>query len=184
MDGITYINTLGFKRNIDNLEGYLYPDTYIFLHTYTEEDIIKIMTKQFLYNYNEYVKNNTNLNIHEIVTLASIIQGEAVYNDEMKIISSVYHNRLNKNMLLQADPTVQYLLPKHKSRILYNDTEIDHAYNTYKNKGLPPGPINSPGIDALIAAANPIKTEYLYFVSDNNGRHIFNTNYRDHLRAK
>ena len=179
-----FINALGFKKDIDNLEGYLYPDTYIFLHTYTEEDVIQIMTKQFLYNYNEYVHNNTNLNIHEVVTLASIIQGEAVYVDEMLIISSVYHNRLGENMLLQADPTVQYLLPKHKSRILYNDTEIDHAYNTYKNKGLPPGPINSPGIDALVAAANPIQTEYLYFVSDNNGRHIFNTTYKGHLKSK
>ena len=107
-----------------------------------------------------------------------------MYKDEMKMISSVYHNRLGQKMLLQADPTVQYLLPVHKSRLLYNDTKIDHAYNTYINKGLPPGPINSPGIDALIAAANPIETDYLYFVSDNNGRHIFNTNYKEHLRAK
>ena len=180
----SFIKTLGFDDSVNNLEGYLYPDTYIFLHTYTEEDIIRIMTKQFLYNYNEYVKNTTKLNTHEIVTLASIIQGEAVYEDEMKTISSVYHNRLNKDMLLQADPTIQYLLPKHKSRLLYDDTQIDHAYNTYKNKGLPPGPINSPGIAALIAAADPIKTKYLYFVSNNYGRHIFNTNYKEHLRAK
>ena len=180
----TFIQSLGFGKNILSLEGYLYPDTYIFLKTYTEEDVIKIMSKQFLYNYNEYVKNNTNLNMHEIVTLASIIQGEAVYEDEMKIISSVYHNRLEKNMLLQADPTIQYILPKHKKRILYNDTQVIDPYNTYLYKGLPPGPINSPGRHALIAASFPNKTNYLYFVSNGNGRHIFNSNYKGHLKSK
>jgi len=179
-----FIKSLGFDKSTISLEGYLYPDTYIFLKTYTEEDIIKVMTKQFLYNYNEYVENKSKLNMHDIVTLASIIQGEAVYSDEMKMISSVYHNRLNKDMLLQADPTIQYILPKHKKRILYNDTQILNPYNTYLYKGLPPGPINSPGRDALVAAADPNKSNYLYFVSDGKGRHIFNTTYKGHLESK
>ena len=107
-----------------------------------------------------------------------------IHQDEMKLISSVYHNRLNKKMLLQADPTIQYLLPKQKKRILYKDTQIDSKYNTYLYEGLPPGPINSPGIDAMIAAVNPMKTNFLYFVSNKKGRHIFNETYQDHLKSK
>lgn len=179
----SFIKSLGIDK-VNSLEGYLYPDTYIFLNTYTEEDIIRIMVKQFFYNYKEYIKNKSNLSIHEIVTLASIIQGEAMYTDEMPIISSVYHNRLKKDMLLQADPTIQYLMPKQKKRLLYKDTQIDNEYNTYLYKGLPPGPINSPGIDAIIAADNPSKTNYLYFVANKNGRHIFNKTYKGHLKSR
>ena len=179
-----FISTLGIV-NASSLEGYLFPDTYIFLKSYTEKDIIEIMVKQFLFNYNEYIDNsNTNLNRSEIVILASIIQGEAMYDDEMKTISSVYHNRLNKNMLLQADPTIQYILPKTKKRILVKHTKIKNPYNTYLYNGLPPGPINNPGISAIIAAAYPIKTDYLYFVADNKGRHIFNKTFKAHLKSK
>ena len=179
-----FISTLGIV-NASSLEGYLFPDTYIFLKSYTEKDIIEIMVKQFLFNYNEYIDNsNTNLNRSEIVILASIIQGEAMYDDEMKTISSVYHNRLNKNMLLQADPTIQYILPETKKRILVKHTKIKNPYNTYLYKGLPPGPINNPGISAIIAAAYPIKTDYLYFVADNKGRHIFNKTFKAHLKSK
>ena len=87
-------------------------------------------------------------------------------------------------MLLQADPTIQYLMPKQKKRLLYKDTQIDNEYNTYLYKGLPPGPINSPGIDAIVAAASPASTNFLYFVADKNGRHIFNKTYKAHLRSK
>ena len=178
-----FIESLGLF-NVNTLEGYLFPDTYIFLKTYTEKDVIKVMVKQFIYNYNEHVEKKSNYSMQDIVTLASIIQGEAMYVDEMKTISSVYHNRLKKNMLLQADPTIQYILPKHKKRVLYNDTQIENPYNTYLYKGLPPGPINSPGIDAIIAANNPDNTSYLYFVSNGKGRHIFNRTYRGHLNSK
>jgi len=179
----SFIKSLGIK-DASNLEGYLYPDTYIFLKSFTEEDIIKVMTKQFFYNYDVFVENKTSLNMHELITLGSIIQGEAVYVDEMKKISSVYHNRLKKNMLLQADPTIQYLMPKQKKKLLIKDTEIKSEYNTYLNKGLPPGPINNPGIEAIVSAADPIKTDYLYFVSNKKGRHIFNKTYKAHLRSK
>jgi len=179
-----FINGLGLNSKLSNLEGYLYPDTYIFLKSFTEADIIEVMVRQFLYNYDKYVQNKTNLSMDQLVTLASIIQGEAVYDDEMKIISSVYHNRLNQDMLLQADPTIQYLFPKQKKRILIKDTEIKSPYNTYLNKGLPPGPINNPGIDAIAAAAAPFKTDFLYFVSDKKGRHIFNKTYKAHLKSK
>jgi UPF0755 protein len=177
------IKDLGLN-DINSLEGYLYPDTYKLLKTYTEIDIIKIMVNQFLFNFNENISSETVLSNSDVVILASIIQGEAIYTDEMKKISSVYHNRLNQNMLLQADPTIQYILPKKKRRILVKDTKIDNPYNTYVYKGLPPGPINNPGLDALVAASDPMKTDYLYFVANNEGRHDFNETYRGHLRSK
>ncbi len=179
-----FISSLGLN-NISNLEGYLFPDTYIFLKTYTVKDVIAIMVKQFLFNYNENINEDSlELSRVEIVILASIIQGEAMYDDEMKTISSVYHNRLKKNMLLQADPTIQYILPKVKKRILVKDTKINNPYNTYLYKGLPPGPINNPGLSAIIAAAYPIETDYLYFVANNKGRHIFNKTFKDHIKSK
>ena len=113
-----------------------------------------------------------------------INQGEAMYADEMPIISSVYHNRLKKGMLLQADPTIQYILPGKPRRLFNKHLKIDNPYNTYKYKGLPPGPINNPGLDAIIAAINPSKTEYLYFVSNLEGRHTFTFNSDQHNQAK
>ncbi len=177
------IKDLGLN-DISSLEGYLYPDTYKLLKTYTEIDIIKIMVNQFIFNFNENISSETVLSDSDVVILASIIQGEAIYTDEMKKISSVYHNRLSRNMLLQADPTIQYILPKKKRRILVKDTKIDNPYNTYVYKGLPPGPINNPGLDALVAASDPMQTDYLYFVANNKGRHDFNETYRGHLRSK
>ena len=178
------IKNLEIDNNVDNLEGFLYPDTYIFLKSYTERDIIKILVNEFMNNYNNFVKTKTHLSLYEIVTLASIIQAESKFKNDMDTISSVYHNRLNKNMLLQADPTVQYLFPKQKKRVLYKDTEIDNPYNTYIYKGLPPGPINNPSIDAIVAAAKPPKTNYYYFVANGKGTHTFNTTYNNHLKSK
>ena len=124
------------------------------------------------------------MNMREITTLASIIQGEAIHDDEMPIISSVYHNRLKRGMLLQADPTIQYIIPGKPRRIYNKDLEVDSPYNTYKYKGLPPGPINNPGLKALKAAIMPAETDYLYFVSNGEGRHIFNYSNEEHNQAK
>lgn len=180
-----FIHSLGIDAPA--LEGFLFPDTYILLKTYAEEDIIKIMANQFKYKMDQLKQGeslNSNLNMREITTLASIIQGEAIHEDEMPIISSVYHNRLRRGMLLQADPTIQYIIPG-KARRLYNkDLKVDNPYNTYKYKGLPPGPINNPGLAALAAAANPTETDYLYFVSNGEGRHIFSRTNEEHNQAK
>ena len=124
------------------------------------------------------------INIREIATMASIIQGEAMYEDEMPIISSVYHNRLKQGMLLQADPTIQHIIPGKPRRLFNKDLEVDDPYNTYKYKGLPPGPINNPGLAALEAALNPVETEYLYFVSNGEGRHTFTHSADEHNQAK
>ena len=180
-----FLNSL----NVDapSLEGFLFPDTYIFLSSYTEEQIITIMVNQFFYNYKKYIKplkGHASLSIREIATLASIIQGEAMHDDEMPIISSVYHNRLKRKMLLQADPTIQYIIPGKNRRLYNKHLRVDDPYNTYKYKGLPPGPINNPGLTALKAAINPAESSFLYFVADGEGRHIFTRNNEEHNEAK
>jgi len=170
-----------------SLEGYLFPDTYILLRTYTEDEILKVLVNQYKHNRRQLLKEFQpikHLNIWELTVMASIIQGEAVYIDEMPIISSVYHNRLEKNMLLQADPTIQYIIPGKHRRLYNKDLDIDSPYNTYKYKGLPPGPINNPGLEALKAAIIPAETDYMYFVSNGEGRHIFTRNNEEHNKAK
>ena len=143
------------------------------------------MVNQFKYHMKQVQKDaGVNFNIREITTLASIIQGEAVFADEMATISSVYHNRLKQQMLLQADPTIQYILPGRSRRLYNKDLKIDNPYNTYKYKGLPPGPINNPGQAALAAAANPADSEYLYFVANGEGRHAFSRTNEEHNQAK
>ncbi len=175
--------------NIDapSIEGFLFPDTYIFLSSYTEEQIITVMVNQFFHNYKKYIKRykgHTSMSIREITTMASIIQGEAMFDDEMETISSVYHNRLKRKMRLQADPTIQYIIPGKNIRLYNKHLKIDSPYNTYKNYGLPPGPINNPGLSALKAAIHPDETQYLYFVADGEGRHIFTRNNEEHNKAK
>ena len=179
-----FIHSLGIDA--PSLEGFLAPDTYILLRTYTEENIIRILVNQFNHNM-QRIKDSSplvNLNKREITTLASIIQGEAMFVDEMPTISSVYNNRLKKGMLLQADPTIQYILPGKPRRIYNKHLKVDNPYNTYKYKGLPPGPINNPGYSALYAAVHPSQTSYLYFVADGEGRHIFSNSNEEHNQAK
>ena len=180
-----YNFTHSFGIDAPSLEGFLFPDTYILLKTYTEEDIIRVLVNQFAHNIDELKQYSTvKLNIREITTMASIIQGEAMYEDEMPIIASVYYNRLKRGMLLQADPTIQYIIPGRPRRLYNKDLDVDDPYNTYKYKGLPPGPINNPGYSALYAAAHPSQTSYLYFVADGEGRHIFSNSNEEHNQAK
>ena len=181
-----FIHSLGIKSF--SLEGFLFPDTYMFLKSYTEEDVIRVLVNNFLKKYKKAKKelDRTKYSMEEIVTLASIIQGEYMIpnNDELPLISSVYHNRLEKKMYLQADPTIQYILPGKNRRLYNKHLQIDSPYNTYKFRGLPPGPINNPSLDAIKAAINPAKTDYLYFVADGKGRHIFTKTNKDHNKAK
>ena len=178
-----YISRFGIKA--PSCEGYLYPDTYDFLTSYNEKQIFDRMVNQFLNKYNNFIKNGAearNMSMNETVALASIIQGEAAKRSEMNIISSVYHNRLTKGMRLEADPTVQYVIPGENRRLTFKDLEVDRPYNTYKNKGLPPGPISNPGLSALMAAINPEKTNYLYFVADTKGGHMFGKTLTEHKK--
>jgi UPF0755 protein len=120
----------------------------------------------------------------EVITLASIIEGEAIYNRERPLISGVYHNRLELGMRLQADPTIQYIVDGGPRRLLNKDLKIKSPYNTYLNYGLPPGPINNPGIESIKAALFPANTENLYFVARGDGYHTFSRTKNEHNKAK
>ena len=185
------INDKNFMQSLelesDNLEGYLYPETYYFFDGERERSVIKRLVKEykkFWSNTNITKADSMNLTQHQIVTLASIIEGEAIYDSERPIISAVYHNRLKKGMKLQADPTVQYIIKDGPRRLLNKDLKIKSPYNTYLYQGLPPGPINSPGFKSLKAALFPDENDYLYFVAKGDGYHTFSKNEKDHERAK
>ena len=197
----SFIKSIGIDYDVPSLEGFLFPDTYVMLSTYSEKDVIRILTRRFMDIYNnninmQSIKND--LSVTEIITLASIIQGEAMVKDEMPLISSVYHYRMMISKELEADPTILYYMTnedllkfkkspgtKESSKVFRKYKNIDNPYNTYKNKGLPIGPINNPGLESLKAASNPthIDKKYLYFVADGTGRHIFSHTFKEHKKA-
>jgi len=171
---------------INNMEGYLFPETYKIPFGTKIDNIIDLMYNQLLESAGDILESTDNekYNRHQIMTLASIIAAEAMEGDEMGLISSVYNNRLNKKMLLQADPTVIYAIGGLDRPLWYRDLKFDSPYNTYKYKGLPPGPINSPGFLAIKAALHPDDSDFLYFVADGTGRHVFSKTLREHNNAK
>ena len=170
-----------------SLEGYLFPDTYHFGKRTTEAAIINKMVKTFKERVlkQEFLKRAEDLGFsyHEIITLASLIEKETGKDSERKQISSVFHNRLKKNMLLQTDPTVIYAIDIFDGNIRKRDLNIDSPYNTYRYKGLPPGPIANPGLKSIIAALYPATTSNLYFVSKQDGSHKFSATLNEHNRA-
>lgn len=168
------------------LEGYLFPDTYQIPKGMGIDKVINLMLKRFEQVYSRMPDNKTGLTIHEVVTLASIIEKESVLDKERPLISSVFLNRLRIGMKLDSDATIQYLLGEHTERVLYKDLEIDSPYNTYRNKGLPPGPIGSPGEASLLAALQAEDTKYMYFVArkDGSGEHVFSATFQEHIRNK
>ena len=177
------------KHNIkaSTIEGYLFPDTYFFFNGDTPTSVLENVVSQYKKFWKDTFRDRArklNMTEHEVVTLASIIEGEAIYDKERPTISGVYHNRLNRGMRLQADPTIQYIIEDGPRRLLHRDLRIDSPYNTYKYEGLPPGPINSPGEQSLIAALYPEENEYLFFVARGDGYHTFTTNEKDHNIAK
>jgi len=177
------------KYNISgsSLEGYLYPNTYFFFNDTSPADIVDTLVSQFWIEFDQKLLNRANelgLSVHEVVTLASIIEGEAMLDSERSTISSVYHNRLKINMKLQADPTIQYIIEGPPKTLSTRDLRIKSPYNTYQKYGLPPGPINNPGIQSIKAALYPLETDYLFFVAQGDGSHKFTTNERDHEAAK
>lgn len=169
------------------LEGYLFPDTYAFPEGTTARDAVTEMVKRFEREWKPIWNARVirlAMNRNDIITLASIIEKEARLPEERAVISAVYHNRLRKQMLLQADPTVQYALPAHTSRVLYRDLEVKSPYNTYLHRGLPPGPIASPGGPSIIAALYPANVDFLYFVAFPDGHHEFRKTLGEHEKAK
>ena len=178
-----FIKSLGL--NLPTLEGYLFSKRYKIYEKSSPEEAIKIFYKGFHEFFNDSLKERAReigFTVHQVLTLASIVKGETNFVDEMPRIAGVYHNRLRIGMPLQADPTIQYLLPGGWRRLTYKDLRMESPYNTYRYKGLPPGPINNPGANAIIAVLYPEKNNYLYFVSNGNGSHKFSKTYSEHLK--
>ncbi|MDP4145389.1 MAG: endolytic transglycosylase MltG [Bacillota bacterium] len=170
------------------LEGFLFPDTYQFKKGMKGNEVIDLMTTRFSQVIKDIqTKSGKQIeagNIDNIVTMASIIEREAEQDDERKIISSVFYNRLNIKMKLQSCATVLYALGYHKDKLSIKDTEVKSIYNTYYVNGLPEGPICSPGRKSIEAALMPAETKYIYFVSENNGTHFFTDDYKKFEQEK
>lgn len=174
--------------NIDSpsIEGYLFPATYTIPKGMNIDEILTMMVKKFWQVYNEKLINKTKKmgwTVNQVLTLASIIEKEAKLDEERLLISAVYHNRLKIGMPLQADPTAIYGIKRANKGVTKTDLKNKTPYNTYIIKGLPPGPIASPGLKSIIAALNPANVPYLYFVSRGDGTHEFSIDYKSHLSA-
>lgn len=172
------------QEDIINLEGFLYPETYTFKEDATEKEILSKMLTQFDKLYTDELKKiqeERNMTLQEVVNLASIVEKEAIFDEDRPIIASVFYNRLDINMALQSDATIQYAFDERKEIVTYDDLEIDSPYNSYKNVGLPPTPIASPSIKSIEATLKPAQTEYLYFVATMQGGNNYSKTYEQHL---
>lgn len=187
---LTLARDAGLVRQLgapgDSLEGYLYPDTYFFPRGVTVREIITTMVQRFQVIMTADWRERAaklQLSIHEVTTLASIIEKETGVPEERTLIASVFYNRLNRGMRLESDPTVIYGITDFDGNITRAHLKEKTPYNTYQIEGLPPGPIANPGREALYAALFPQETEYLFFVSKNNGTHHFSKTFKEHLLA-
>lgn len=176
------------KLPAQNLEGYLYPDTYDLEWGTPPARAASAMLSNFRSNFDTSwvrVLEGRKLAPHQAVIMASLVEREAQVDSERVIIASVFYNRLRLYRPLESCASIEYVLPRHKNtRLTYNDLKTDSPYNTYKRIGLPPGPISNPGRKSLEAAVFPAKTDYIYFVSRGDGGHIFTRTLQEHIRAK
>ncbi len=179
-----------FGLGTSSLEGYLLPDTYNLPLPVTSRSLVDAMLTEFERRWDPLWNrrlDSLRMTRHAIVTLASIVEGEARHDDERAVIAGVYTNRLRLGMLLQADPTVQYAIQisrgVRKPRLYFKDLAIASPYNTYIHPGLPPGPVNSPGIKSIEASLYPATVPYLYFVAGPDGHHVFSRTLAEHNRA-
>jgi UPF0755 protein len=181
----THLHRLGVPT--PTLEGYLFPDTYMFLPGTSARVAVSAMVRRFEQVWRpEWTARLDTLGMtqHQVVTLASIVEREAKRPDERPVIAGVYRNRLRSGMRLEADPTVQYARGIHTNRVLFKDLDVDSPYNTYKHAGLPPGPIASPGAASLYAALYPADVPYKFFVAYPDGRHEFTVDFTQHTAAR
>jgi UPF0755 protein len=176
----------GFE--INSIEGFLYPDTYVIGVNMSEESIIRFIVKNFFDRVNRAGIDMSDQDaFYRMLTLASIVEREAVWDDERPKIAGVFLNRLRIGMRLQACPTVTYHLEPqfiHRNRLTYSMTRAETPYNTYVIPGLPPQPICNPSVRSMLAVINPEPSDYLFFFSDRRGRHIFTRTYREHLNRQ
>ena len=169
-----------------HLEGYLFPDTYLYLEDTELDDLIIMMLDRFQYVWEHELAETADIRdktVHEIVTIASLIERERLADEECETISGVIANRLRIDMPLQIDASILYALGTHKSVVNNNDLKIDSPYNTYLNIGLPPGPIASPGLVSMHAALNPEQHDYFYYVAKGDGYHQFSRTFSEHQAA-
>ena len=191
LEFIRLVMDTAFSRSVgfdgSTLEGYLYPDTYRFHMNTSAEELIRTMVSRFREVFVDSMVERARergFSIHETVTLASIVEGEAALESERPIIAALYQNRLKRRMLLQADPTIQYVIKDGPRRLLNKDLLIDSPYNTYIHPGLPPGPVNNPGSASVLAVLYPDPADFLYMVANGDGSHTFSRTMREHLKAK
>lgn len=181
-----FLKKMALPEGAPSLEGYLFPETYHFEKSVTEEEILTAVVRRFKTVFTKTIVQDgkaLGLTPNEVVTLASIIEKETGAAFERPMISSVFHNRLKKRMRLETDPTVIYGMKDYNGNITRKDLRQKTPYNTYVIKGLPPGPIASPGLAALTAAVRPESTSYLYFVSKKDGTHYFSRTLKEHAKA-
>ncbi len=175
------------KSEAVSLEGYLFPDTYRIFKDATVADVVKRMLnnfeKKFLPQWRAEIKNR-GLNIHQVVTLASIVEREVKTDPDRAIVADIFWRRFKVGMGLEADSTVNYITGKSLPSVSYNDLSVDSPYNTYKYRGLPPGPISNPGTASLKAVVYPQPNEYWYFLTTPAGQVIYSKTYAEHLQAK
>ncbi|HOC70195.1 MAG: putative aminodeoxychorismate lyase [Candidatus Hydrogenedentes bacterium ADurb.Bin101] len=182
---VSLIERLGITA--ETLEGFLMPNTYFFDKEPEPRALVAVMVAQFEKQWETLVAENpgaAHLDKKYLVTVASLVERETKVDEERPLVAQVIYNRLQKNMLLQMDSTLQYALNKYGQRLLKEDTQVKSPYNTYRNKGLPPGPICNPGLKSLRAAMAPADVSYLYFVSNADGKtHTFSNTLEEHNRA-
>lgn len=171
----------------DTFEGYLFPETYFLPWGMSAAEALEVLVLQFKAQLPDSFSQKAarfGLSAHQAITLASIVEGEAMLDSERAKIAALYHNRLKKGWKLAADPTIQYFVPNGPRRLLNADLAIDSPYNTYLYAGLPPGPINNPGRRSLEATVNPESTPYLFMVAKGDGSHTFSVTFAKHQQAK
>lgn len=175
-----------FKESAQVKEGYLFPDTYFLPPTAKPEEVISRMEENFNKKIQTIEKDVEFFGkpLDEVVTMASILEGEAKDTESRRIVAGILWKRISIGMPLQVDATFKYINGKDSSNLTLDDLKIDNAYNTYTNKGLPPTPINNPGIDALLAAVTPTKTDYLYFLTGKDGKMYYAKTFEAHKANK
>ncbi len=176
-----------FKPKGNSLEGLIFPDTYSFNTDTDAKSVVETLVSNFKKKLDDNNINQSTLSkqtglnsLYEVIVLASIIEKEATLGDNYALISGVFHNRLNQNYPLQSDATIVYITRKQDDTVLISDTKIDSPYNTYLHAGLPPTPINSPGITSIKAAISPEQTDYFYFLRDKNNITHYSVTYEEH----
>jgi len=177
-----FMKELGFE-GASSLEGYLFPDTYRVAYPLEADEFIRRLVSHFNKVWNSLVKEGSGVNRPETITLASIVEKETGNDAERPLVAGVLVNRLKRGIALQSDPTIIYGLPHFDGNLRKRDISNPHPYNTYVHPGLPPGPICNPGRASIEAVLGPAKTDYLYFVSKNDGTHQFSKTLSEHLKA-